>query len=339
MNKIRIAGLSLLLILTFSTGCFANTEKLKTYEENKIVPIENKAEYKNSIENEITLEGIIYKLKDVKEQENKTILVKDKEITEEKIVNTSNKHSALKLFEKEKKIEEDGYIGIVDLQQNSIRLRANESYIEEYKVDLKREYNNVPQNELNEIPKTIQENGTTYYLVDPVWNIAETQNVDGQEIPTSYKGVMNYEGVKRRTIIKNYIATVIYKGTLKKKEADSITFNIIYEEIGTQENNYTPAIITITAGIIFFSGLIILRRKNIFIYNINNGKWKLVKKLHISKNDSLINITPSIVMSGKYKIVLSNKLYNELLNKNMTIKYFDKQYIYEIKEKEFEIYV
>ncbi len=339
MNKIRIVGLSLLLILTFSTGCFANTKKLKTYEENKIVPIENKAEYKNSIENEITLEGIIYKLKDVKEQENKTILVKDKEITEEKIVNTSNKHSTLKLFEKEKKIEEDGYIGIVDLQQNSIRLRANESYIEEYKVDLKREYNNVPQNELNEIPKTIQENGTTYYLVDPVWNIAETQNVDGQEIPTSYNGVMNYEGVKRRTIIKNYIATVIYKGTLKKEEADSITFNIIYEEIGTQENNYTPAIITTTAGIIFFSGLIILRRKNIFIYNINNGKWKLVKKLHISKNDSLINITPSIAMSGKYKIVLSNKLYNELLNKNMTIKYFDKQYIYEIKEKEFEIYV
>ena len=42
------------------------------------------------------------------------------------------------------------------------------SYIEEYKVSLKKEYNNVPQNELNEIPKTIQENGTNlvnHYII------------------------------------------------------------------------------------------------------------------------------------------------------------------------------
>lgn len=339
MNKRRIVGLSLLLVLAFSPNCFANTQKLKIHEESKTISIENKAEYKNSIENEIALDGIRYKLKDVKEQENKTILTKEKEETEEKIVNTSNKYNALKLFENQKQIEEDGYIGIMELQQDSIELTANESYIEEYKVDLKREYNNVSQNELNEIPKTIQENGTTYYLVNPVWNIAKTQNIDGQDIPTAYNGVMNYEGVKQRRVIKNYLANVTYKGTLEKEKVDSITFNTVYEEIEKEEKNYTPIVLTTTTGIIFFSGLIILRRKNIAIYNNHNGKWKLVKKLHISKNDRLINITPSIPKSGKYRIVLNNKLYNEVLNKNVTIKYFDKQYIYEIKEKEFEIYV
>ncbi|HBC84271.1 MAG TPA: hypothetical protein DCZ30_02145 [Clostridiales bacterium] len=340
MNKKRIVGLSLLLVLAFSTNCFANTNtpKLKIYEENKTVSIENKVEYKNSIKNEIIVDSVSYKLKDVKEQENKTILTKVKEETEERIVNTSDKYSALKLFENQKQIEEDGYIGIIELQQDSIELTANESYIEEYKVDLKREYNNVPQNELNEIPKTIQENGTTYYLTNPVWNIAKTQSIDGQEIPISYNGVMNYEGVKQRRVKKNYIANVTYKGTLEKEKVDSMTYNLTYEEI-KEEKDYTPVVLSTTAGIIFFSGLIILRRKNIFIYNSNNGKWRLVKKLHISKNDRLINITPSIPMSGKYRIVLNNKLYNELLNKNMTIKYFDKQYIYEIKEKEFEIYV
>ncbi len=341
MNKKRIVGLSLLLVLAFSTNCFANTNtpKLKIYEENKTVSIENKVEYKNSIKNEITVDGVSYKLKDVKEQENKIILTKEKEKVEEKIVNTSDKYSALKLFENQKQIEEDGYIGIIELQQDSIELTVNESYIEEYKVDLKKEYNNVSQNELNEIPKTIQEKGTTYYLVNPVWNIAKTQNIDGQEIPISYNGVMNYEGVKQRRVTKNYIANVTYKGTLEKEKVDSITFNAVYEEIEKEGNNYTPIVLTTTTGIIFFSGLIILKRKNIFIYNSNNGKWRLVKKLHISKNDRLINITPSIPKSGKYRIVLNNKLYNELLNKNVTIKYFDKQYIYEIKEKEFEIYV
>lgn len=135
MNKKRIVGLSLLLVLAFSTNCFANTNtpKLKIYEENKTVSIENKVEYKNSIKNEIIVDSVSYKLKDVKEQENKTILTKVKEETEERIVNTSDKYSALKLFENQKQIEEDGYIGIIELQQDSIELTANESYIEEYK--------------------------------------------------------------------------------------------------------------------------------------------------------------------------------------------------------------
>ena len=319
MNKTSIVGLSLLLILTFSTNCFAKTDPqdLRLYEENRTVSIENHKEYKNSIANEITVNGIKYQLKDIKEQENKITLTKSKEEQEQKIVNTSNKYSAL----------------------NSVNLVANESYIEEYKVSLKKEYNNVPQNELNEIPKTIQENGTTYYLINPVWHIAETQNVDGQDIPITYNGEMNYEGIKQRRVIKNYIATVSYKGALEKEEVNSMTYNLTYEEIKTEKKDYTPVVLSTATGIIFFSGLIILRRKNIFVYNNSNGKWRLVKKLHISKNDSLINITPSIPMSCKYRIVLNKKLYNDLLNKNMTIKYFDKQYIYEIKEKEFEIYV
>ncbi len=341
MNKTKIVGLSLLLILTFSTNCFAKTERqeLRVYEENKTVSIENHKEYKNSIASEITVDGIKYQLKDVKEQENKITLTKNKEEQEQKIVNTRNKYNVLNSFEQEIQVEEDGYSGIIELQQDSINMVANESYIEEYKVNLKKEYKNVLQNELNDIPKTIQENGTTYYLINPVWNIAETQNIDGKDIPVSYNGEMNYEGIKQRRVIKNYLVTVGYKGTLQKEEVDSITYNLVYEEIPTEEKNYTPVIVTTTAGIIFFSGLIIFRRKDIFIYNNINGKWRLVKKLCISKNDRLIDITPNIPMNSKYKIVLSKKLYNNLLNKNMTIKYFDKQYIYEIKEKEFEIYV
>lgn len=341
MSKRIIVGLSLLLMLAFSTNCFAKTEKqeLKVYEENKIVSIENHNEYKNSIANEITVDGIKYQLKDIKEQENMIALTKNKEEQEQKIVNTSNKYSALNSFEQEKQIKEDGYTGIIELQQDSVNLVPNESYMEEYKVNLRKEYNNVPQNELNEIPKTIQENGTTYYLVNPVWNIAETQNIDGQDVPVSYNGEMNYEGIKQRRVIKNYIATVSYKGILQKEESDSITYNLVYEEIPTEEKNYTPVVLSTTAGIIFFSGLIIFKRKNIFVYNNSNGKWRLVKRICISKNDRLIDITPNIPMTSKYKIVLSKKLFNDLLNKNMTIKYFDKQYIYEIKEKEFEIYV
>lgn len=59
-----------------------------------------------------------------------------------------------------------------------------------------------------------------------------------------------------------------------------------------------------------------------------------MKKLHLSKNERLVDITPLVPgSSSKYKIVLNRKLYNDLINSSITIKYFDKQYIYEIKKK------
>lgn len=342
MNKIKIVGLSLLLVFMFSTSCFAKTEiqQLGVYEEDETVSIESKEEYENNLENEITVNDIKYRLKDVQEQKNEITLIKEKEEQEQKIVETDDKYSVLNLFDKEKQIKENGYIGILELQNDSLDLQTNDSYTEQYKVTLTKRYDNVPQNELNDIPKTIIENGTTYYLTDPIWNVAQTQKIDGQDIPTTYNGIMNYEGIKERVIIKNYIATVNYKGTLQKEEIDSITYHLIYEEVPIEEKmDYTPIIAT-TTGLVIFSGIIVIKRKNILIYNYKNGAWKLVKKLHIAKNEKVINITPTTpTIYSKYKIVLNNRLYHDLLHQNVTIKYFDKEYIYEIKQKEFEICV
>lgn len=341
MNKTKVVGLSLLLALAFSTNCFAKTEDLKIHRENRTVSIENVEGYKNNIENKITLDGIVYQLKDIKEQENKENLTKDKEYEEHKVIKTSNKYDALNLFEEQRQIEEDGYTGIVKLQNDSLDLKVNDSYVEQYKVTLKKEYNNVLQNELNDIPKTIKENGTIYYLINPVWNIVQTQKIDGQDIPKAYHGIMNYEGIKERRIIKNYIATVTYKGELQKEETESITYHLTYEEVPIEEKDYTmPIVATTTVGVIIFSGIIIFRKKNVYIYVYENYNWRLTKKLYLTKNEKLINVTPLTPSSSrKYKIVLESNLYKYLQNRNITIKYFDKQYIYEVNEKEFEIYV
>lgn len=339
MKKISIIGLSILLILISATNCFATSEELKTQKITDTVLLENTEQYKNNIKQEIVVDEINYKLKDITEQENKVILTKDKEIKEEKIVKINDKYKVLNLFETKKETEEDGYSGILELQNDSLKIKVHDSYIEEYKVTLTKEYNNVDQNELNNIPKTIEQDGTTYYLVNPVWNIAQTQKIDGQDIPISYNGIMNYEGVKERTIITSYLATVNYKGILEKEVTESITYNIDYEEIPQEKTNYIPIVATTTAGIIFFSGIIIFKRKNATVYNFQNQEWKLVKKCHVSKNNKLIDVTPLTPMTHKYKIKLSTKAFNELLNDNVTIKYFDQQFIYKIKEKEFEIFV
>ena len=118
-----------------------------------------------------------------------------------------------------------------------------------------------------------------------------------------------------------------------------MAYNIDYEEIPQEKTNYIPIVATTTAGIIFFSGIIIFKRKNATVYNFQNQEWKLVKKCHVSKSNKLIDVTPLTPMTHKYKIKLSTKAFNELLNDNVTIKYFDQQFIYKIKEKEFEIFV
>lgn len=263
MNKTKIVGLSILLITLFSTNCFASTEELKEHQINKTISVEYAEQYKDNIEKEITIDNIKYELQDITEQENKKTISAEKEQTKQKIVYTNNKYDVLNMFESKIEMTEDGMSGILELQNNSLDIRVNDSYVEQYKVSLTKKYENVPSNELNDVPKTIEENGTTYYLINPIWTVSQVEKIEEQDVPISYNGEMQYEAIKERTIIKSYIANVNYKGILEKEEVDSITFNIKYKEIPQEEEkvNYVPVVATAGTGIIVVSGILLWKRK------------------------------------------------------------------------------
>lgn len=223
MNKTKIVGLSILLIALFSTNCLASTEELKEYQINKTISVEYAEQFKENIEKEITIDNVKYELQNITEQENKAIVSEKKEHTKQKIVYTNNKYDVLNMFESKIKVTEDGMSGILELQNNSLDIRVNDSYVEQYKVSVSKMYENVPSNELNDVPKTIEENGTTYYLINPIWTVSQVRKIEGQDVPISYKGEMQYEAIKERTIIKSYIASVNYKGTLAKEESESVS--------------------------------------------------------------------------------------------------------------------
>ena len=44
-------------------------------------------------------------------------------------------------------------------------------------------------------------------------------------------------------------------------------------------------------------------------------------------------------MSNKFKVELSSSIYKELKNRNIKIRYFDKQFIYLVNDKKFDINV
>lgn len=338
MNKIKILTFTLLLIILISTNCFANSKELKTYINTETISVENATKYEKLIKDEIVVDNINYKIENIKKIENKKTLSINKEISEELIVTTNNKYNVLNLFENKKEISEDGYKGTLELQNDSLEIKVNNSYQEEYKVYLQRTYNNVSSNDINDIPKEIKENGTTYYLVNPIWNISTTEKVDNNDIPVTYNGTMYYEGIKVRTIVRNYKASIKYTGTLEKEIIDSVTYNVEYKEV-PKEVNYTITTVASTSGIIIFSGIILIKRKNAKIYNYNQEKYNLVKKIHINKKDPIINIAPLKITSNKFRIVLSDSIYKKLKDRNIKIKYFDKQFVYLIKSKTFEINV
>ena len=337
MSKKILIITSLIITLIGSLSvCFASNN-LKTIEKQITVDYKKADDTYNNISKNIVENKGYYELENVDRVDNLKTLTKEHEIVEEKVTSTDDIGTVINMFNDTKDIELDGYVGTLKRDNSSLKIEINDSYQEEYKVYLQKSYDNVPSNELNNIPKIIKESGTTYYLINPVWNISKTESISNNEVPVKYNGTMYYEGVKTKTIVTSYLATIKYTGTISKEVVDTTTFTMQYKEV--KEYGYIIPAIVGTTGIIFFSGIILFRLKNMKIYNLKDGEYKLIKKLHLNKNKINIDLTPTNFQTRKYKIVLSKNLYKAIVNKNLKVKYFDKEYIYKIEKREFEIIV
>lgn len=338
MNKkiLVITGIIIILLANLSV-CFASSD-LRIVEKEYTVDYKMADEFYNSIEKNIIEDKIGYELNNIERTDNFKTLTREKEIIEEKVTNTNNLEEVIKLFNDTKDIEEDSYVGILKRDNSSLKVEIKDSYQEEYKVYLQKNYDNVSSNELNDIPKKITQNGTTYYLINPVWNVAKTENISDGEVPVKYDGIMYYEAIKTKTIITSYLATIKYDGVLEKEVPNTTTFTVTYKEV--KEYGNIVSAIAGTTGFIFVSGIVLLNLKNVKIYNLQNGEYKLVKKLHLNKDKKLfINLTPTKKEDRIYKIVLAKSLYKAVKGKNIKIKYYDRQQNYNIQNREFEVMI
>lgn len=325
------------MILCANLGvCFAS-DNLQVVEKQYTVDYKKADEFYNTIDKTIIEDKIGYDLESIDRVDNFKTLTKEHEVIEQLTTDTSNLESVIGMFNETKDIEEEGYTGTLKRDNSSLKIEINDSYQEEYKVYLQKTYNSVPSNELNDIPKEIKENGTTYYLVNPVWDIAEKEMISNNEVPVTYNGTMYYEGIKTKTIVTSYLATIKYTGTLEKQVPDTTTFTVKYKEV-KEYTQIVSAILT-GSGIVFLSGIILFNTKNVRIYNLQEGEYKFVKRVHLNKNKLFIDLTPASFQTRKYKIIFSKSLYRTIKGKNVKFKYFDKQNMYNIANKEFEITV
>lgn len=335
MSK-KVLIIMIVILAGFGSIIYAS-DKLEIIEKQHTVDYKVADDFYNTIDEMLIEDKVGYKLDKIEREDNLKTLTIYKEIVEEKTSNTNNLDSVIGMFNQTKDCEENGYIGTLTRDNSSLKVSIKDSYQEEYKVYLQKTYNNVASNELNDIPKEIKANGTTYYLVNPVWDIAETEMVSNNEVPVKYNGTMYYEGVKTKTIVTSYLATIKYTGKLEKQVPDTTTFTITYKEV--KEYKYIVASVLGITGLVFLSGIIIYKTKNAKVYNLIDGEYKLVKRAKIDKSKLLLNLTATKSKTRSYKIVLSKSLYRAIRNKRLKIKYFDKQHIYHITNREFDVIV
>lgn len=336
MSKKVLISLSIFLIILANVSmCFASN--LQIVQKEITVDYKNADEQYNDISKTLVEDKVYYELEKVDRKDNFKTLTKEQEMIETIETNTNNLEKVTSMFNETKDYEEDGYTGTLTRDNSTLKISINDSYQEEYKVYLQKAYNNVPSNELNDIPKTIKENGTIYYLINPVWDIAETESVSENEIPVKYNGTMYYEGIKTRTIVTSYLATIKYTGEISKQVPDTTIFTVTYKEV-KEYGQIVPAVVG-TTGIIFVSGIILFNFKNAKIYNLQNGEYKLVKRAHISKRKKFLDLTPTNFQTKSYRIILSKNLFRNLKGQDIKVKYFDKKENYRITNKEFEICV
>lgn len=286
------------------------------YEVNK----EEKDLFIKDLEKEINYEDKSYKLVDYNVEDQNysdTIEINDiKEIT----TNSNTLEKILDVLPKTISYEKDGYVGKNELDYESIEVtEIYNGYYEEF-IDEIKQYFDLTRNDMDFIPKEIEKDNHTLYLINVDWYKQTTKNIGDFVIPDLYRGEALYRGVKRIYNPYTYKVIAKYNGTAKKEIIKPDLIKVNYEEMISEveqvENNKNALPITVaTASSIFFVLLLFRLRNKVKVYS--NGKY--VGSYRIKNNEiditNLINKTDN----STYIFKLNKILYKRYKYKSIRI--------------------
>lgn len=336
MNVKRMFLLGAATLLLFQNQVNAYTEKEITEYTNGIVKeIQANVSEENiileSFTKDIEIDGKMYAVESVeREKTNENIKIETMQKTE--VLNTKNEEKIKQHFGESYKYEDEEFKGEIPLTNIEIKTIDQGSYeeIDEKKI----EFNGYSQNDLNEIAKERQINNITYYLIKVDWQVENSETVDNQQVPTSYKGMMIYQTVLTKKNPSKYNVTVTYEGEVERIDTIynySVFYKPIEEVIEEPQDNVIVPIIISGLGI----GLLVmflLSNYNIKIYNKTDNGYKLIGKFKITDKNKIIDIT-------KYQYKVSSNMYSLKLKKSLYRKMKDKLIIIQIKNIKKQVYV
>lgn len=296
-------------------------------ESNKIINKEilksEESTFISSIQQEIEENDNKYKLFNYSKQEDEE---NSKVVTAYKkdIIKNNTKEVIINHFGNNLDYDDGEYSGTITLKDYDVKTISNGKYeaIDEKKIN----FSKYSKNDLDNIEKEKNINGTIYYLINVNWENDETEIIDGQEVPLTYKGTMIYQAVVTKNNPFSYEITVTYEGNVSKKDPMylyTLEYERVKEEpvvINEEKTDYTiPAIIISGLGIALVI-IYLIGKNTVQVYVKTDKGFKLLKVVRLSKKNNLINLSnyKHKTVTNMFAIKTTNRFYNK--NKNMLIK-------------------
>ena len=182
MNKsIKGSLVTGLLVMCLMSNVYA-TDSNKII--NKSVLGSEESTFVSSIQKEVEENNVKYKLSDYSKQDdeqNSKVVTAYKKDT----IKSNTKESIINHFGESLDYDNEEYSGTITLKDYEIKTISNGKYeaIDEKKIN----FSKYSKNDLDNIEKEKNINGTTYYLINVNWENDDVENIDGQEVPTTYK--------------------------------------------------------------------------------------------------------------------------------------------------------
>lgn len=336
MNVKRIFLLGTAALLLFQNQVNAYTEKEMTeYTNGFVKEIQANISEENiildSFTKDIEINGKMYAVESVEREKTKEN-IKTETIQKTEVLNTKSDEKIKQYFGETHTYKDEKFKGELPLTNIEIKVIDQGSYEE---IDEKRiEFNGYSQNDLNEIAKEKQINNITYYLINVDWKVENSETVDNQQVPTSYKGTMIYQTVLTKKNPSKYKITVTYAGDVER--VDTIyKYSVFYKPVEeiveeTEDNVIVPIIISgVGIGLLV---ILLLSNYNVKIYNKTDNGYKLIGKFKITNKNKVIDIT-------KYQYKVSSNMYSLKLKKSLYRKMKDKLIFIQIKNIKKQVYV
>ena len=285
-----------------------------TYE----VQEKEESSFLSSLEKEKTIDNLKATLIDTQKTGGSTTMNTIRTVEKSFISNTNDTSEILSNISNTIDYSENGYTGILNFDTTSLKVDEIKGQSHEYKVSITRTYNNYSRNDLDTIPKTISQNGITYYLVNPTWKVTSTEVIDNQEVPETYSAIMNYEGIATRTDPSTYEVHYAYSGNVEKVDEKPLIYTVTYEK--ETKFNFIPAVLT-SGGIFFCAIFLILSRKHITLYNKQNNGFKKIRKINIKNSSIKLDKYKHLYTSKEFKLEFDKKYFEKYKNSNIDIVY------------------
>lgn len=325
ITKITLRIISYIVLLNIlEVSVFANSEDNIQETKDKFIytySIQEQEEqaFLNSLDNEITRNDTKAKLIDTQKSGGNKVYTTERTSDNSITLNTNNIESILSALDNTYQYSsEDGYTGELQLDIGSIKITENKGATHEYKVSITRSYKDFGRNDLDSIPKTISQNGITYYLTSPNWEITEYETIDNQQVPLKYSGKMIYEGIAHKTDPSTYTINYSYKGYVEKVEENPITYIVTYQK-EVENKNILPIIVG-SSGIFFIVILLFFKQKKVIVYSKENNVYKQIGKAQIINKKINLSKFYNNTNTKNFKIELDNKIYKKLKDSMITIQ-------------------